>query len=171
MREGKFIGRITSYGIGQKEPKPPYVVIDFEFDDEGVTREIKYIGSLSDRAEHYTIDNLANIGYTGSLRSWDEIMAFNQMETDIQLDNITINIIEDEYQGKKKFKVNYFYGKKRELTDEEKHELCKKVFAYRNKDKSEAPAPAPAPKPKPKPKPKKQESVAESFDESEEIPF
>ena len=169
MREGKFLGRITSYGVGQKEPKPPYVVVDFEFDDNGVTREIKYIGSLSEKAEPYTLDQLANVGYEGALRSWEEIVNFNAMETKIDCENVTINIIEDEYNGKKKFKVNYFYGKKRELTDEEKHELCKKVFAYRNKGKSEAPAPAT--KPKAKPKQKKQESVEERFDPDEEIPF
>ena len=165
MREGKFIGRITSYGIGQKEPKPPYVVIDFEYDDNGVTREIKYIGSLSDKAEPYTLEQLANVGYVGALRSWEEIVDFNAMKTGIDCENITINIIEDEYKGKKRFKVNYFYGKKRELTEDEKHELCKKVFNYRNKIADESP------KPTPKPKPKKQESVADSFDSSEEIPF
>lgn len=167
MKEGRFLGRITNYALGQKEGKPPFVVVDFEFDDNGTTREIKYIGSMSEKAAPYTLDNLKNVGYEGELISWEDISNFHAMETSIECENVTINIVEDEYQGKKKFKVNYFYGKRRELTEEEKHELCKKVFEYRNKTK----APAAAPKPKPKPKQKKPESLSESFDEGEEIPF
>ena len=162
MREGKFNARITYYSMGHKPPKPPYVIIEFSFEDEGRDQDIVYIGSLSDKARPFTLENLKGVGYTGNLEAWDELQNFIKGEAGLHTEDINLKIVAEEYKGKTRFKVKYFNSKNRNLSDEEQYDLAKSIFEYK------ATGAKAAPKAKPKPKPATQE-FATAFDPDETL--
>lgn len=174
MSQGlQYAARIEGFSIRIKDNKPPYVIINFVYSDEGQERRINYIGSLSPAAYPYTLERLQTIGYQGKLKSYEEINEWIQGEAYIQIENLTIIIDDEEYNGKTYKKVKWFFGTPTPLTDDEKEALTAKVFNFMN-PKTQAPQ-APA-KPKAqapaKPKPPQQaaaQNPADLFDETEQV--
>lgn len=185
MDTGKFQAKMAYHTLGQKdENSAPFVILQFEYTDHsGNPCEIKYLGSLSDKARPYTIDYLRSIGYKGELKSYNEIRDFTLNEAKLETEDITIVIGDEEYNGKTRYKVKYFYKGRRELTDAERDKLCKSVYAYVNKAPKAAPKAAPKKAaPKRNAPTKKQEAEAEkgldelfdadeNVDGSEKVPF
>lgn len=174
MDTGKFVGKIGYYTIGQKSAdKPPFVIINFEYTDySGNPKEIKYLGSLSENAHEYTIRQLRKIGYKGNMKTYQEMVDFAGADAGLETEDVTFNIIEDEYNGKTRYKVNYFYKGKPELTKDEVLSLAKTAFEFVNKKSAPVKA-KPAPKKKNAPT-KQQEAEAEAgldelFNEEESL--
>ena len=167
----EFKARIEEYGLRMPEGKTPFVIIKFAYQTEGGEANINYLGSLSEKARPYTIERLGSIGYKGKLQSYEEIAEWIEQQAEIQVDDITIVLANDEYNGKTRLKVQYFWGTPKELTEEERGALAMQIFNFVNKKggKPKPPAKAPA-KPAAKPKPKhKPNSVADMFDQSEKL--
>lgn len=184
MDTGKFQAKMAYHTLGQKdEHSAPFVILQFEYTDHsGNPCEIKYLGSLSEKARPYTIDYLRSIGYKGELKSYKEIRDFTLSEAQLETEDITIVIGEEEFKGKTRYKVKYFYKGRRELTNAERDKLCASIFKYMGGKGAPEPA-KPKAKSKPKNAPtKKQEAEAakgldelfdpdENVDGSEKVPF
>lgn len=155
MRAGKFIADLVNHTVGQKGDKPPYVLLDFRFEDEGIMQSISYIGSLSEKAEPFTLEQLKSIGYKGRLQTYRELQDFSHGVAEIEREGITLAIKEEEYKGKKRFKVHWFS----KMSDEQKDEMARKVFEYRNKREA----------PKEAPKKEAKKDLVDSFDPDENI--
>ena len=169
------VANIVNYTIRYPEKGAPFVVIRFSYLDDfsGQQKEISWLGSLSDKARKYTIQRLKSIGLAGDLTSYDEVMAVIDGNAGWVTDNITIKIEEETYKGKKQVKVKSFYIEK-ELTQDEKIDLTKKVLNYTSRPQQQSQA-----KPKQKLPVKKQNvEVAQQvnqhpqskFNADEEIP-
>lgn len=68
IKPGTYKGaKIKDYGFTQKEGKTPSVMVQFEFEDEGRTKEISWFGSFNGGARKYTVDTLVKVlGYEGT---------------------------------------------------------------------------------------------------------
>ena len=167
QEQAEYKARIIEYGIQMPDGKAPFVIIKLAYEKApGFEASINYLGSLSDKARPYTIDRLKSIGYKGKLASYEEIAEWIEQRVELQTEDLTLVVGDDEYNGRKRLKVKYFYGKKVELTDEERQKLAMQVFNFVNKKGGDKPAAKPAKAAKPAPK---KANASNLFDSDEEL--
>lgn len=102
IKPGKYIAKVVEYGIPEtKEGASPSIALTFEFEVEGVRKQLTYYGYLTSAAAEYTLKNLITAGFKHDRPSMlCKPNAFIDKEVQIVVEHET-------YEGKTRAKIRW----------------------------------------------------------------
>lgn len=106
VQPGKYLAKVTDYGIGTTKEGLPQVLVMFAYKDKDQDEHsLIWFGSLKENAKPYTIDALLACGLKGNdLEVLADGVGNGALDTE---KDVQITVEEHEWQGKKSMRIQW----------------------------------------------------------------
>jgi hypothetical protein len=143
MKPGYYLARAVEWKLGVSDNGKDYIAVKFSIEEgEEVGRQLTWRGFFTEKTRQRTIEALRYCGWEGT-----DFASLDGLDRNL----VQLDIDEDEYEGKKHWKVNWVnrlggLAVKNEMTDQKRREFAARMKGEAMKvptDLAKAP-PAPA---------------------------